>query len=247
MRVRQIIGVASLLFVLLAGSANRVQAGLIWNADADFDAGWATGANPNGVWSYGWTPYPNKTSGFTLFTAQAYIYGGRFEQWYSPSNEVGFTPLVYKNISGLYNDGNIDIPAGALIMHGGGNSGSDYSHVIWTAPSSGSFTVSAAFTMRQQAFGPLADVYVFDDGQQLFSGLVNFDGDRVSYNGQLTLSKGDTMDFVVGQDGTGLHAGSTQLDATIEAGSAVPEPSGLVLFVIGCISFALSRHRRRQS
>jgi hypothetical protein len=28
---------------------------MVWNANSDFDAGFSSGSNPNGVWTYGWS------------------------------------------------------------------------------------------------------------------------------------------------------------------------------------------------
>jgi hypothetical protein len=76
-----------------------------------------------------------------LITSSIYNYPD-FQGWDDPAEYAGRTPDVYKNNSGsLYSDGVIYIPAYALILHGGGPSGNDYSHVVWTAPTSGGMNV----------------------------------------------------------------------------------------------------------
>ena len=57
--------VAALALVL--SGMGPARADLVWNAASDFDAGFATGTNPNGAWSYGWSSA--LTSPLTLYTS----------------------------------------------------------------------------------------------------------------------------------------------------------------------------------
>jgi len=174
---------------------NRASAGTIYNAATDFDAGWNSGNNPNGVWSYGWSS--TLTSSLNLYARNRLLptYPD-FKAWDDPNNNVQFTPLVYKNDGSAYNDGNINIPAGALILHGGGSSGTDFSHVVWTAPSSGDYSLSATFTLQQVI--AQANVYVLDNGVTKASASISGDGDSFSYSTVLGLAAGDKIDFAVG-------------------------------------------------
>jgi hypothetical protein len=104
------------------------------DANADFEAGWAAGTNPNGVWSYGRT-----TDLGGLFTRHYIppVNNDLEHGWDDPSDRSGFTPSVARNAGGDYNDGNVTFRAGALILHPCGVSGRDDAHVIFTAPAAG--------------------------------------------------------------------------------------------------------------
>ena len=138
----------------------------------------------------------------------------------------------------------------ALILHGGGPSGNDYSDVVWTAPYSGTFSLAATFTGRQATTPPgnyQTNVYVLENGTTLFSKYLNTEGESGSFSGVLSLAAGATIVFADGIQGTGLHGESTQLDATISAvASAVPEPSTLTLGGISLfLGLAYAWHRRK--
>ena len=192
-----------------------------WDAANDYEAGWTEGINPNGAWSYGWSS--SVSSALTLYPRN-YINASLpdFRLWDDPSHQASLVPAVYKNVGPLYTSGptrSIFRPE-ALVLHGGGPSGNDYSHVLWTAPSTGSFTVDAIFTGRQFSTGGFQTyVDVLKNGTVLFEDYLNSFGDSATYSAVLSLSAGDKIDFAVGISGTGLHGESTQLDATIVATS----------------------------
>lgn len=240
---------AAAVLGLVAGAAGQARADIVWNAAADYDAGYAGGFNPNGAWTYGWTS--TLTSGLNVYPNHGAIPGfPNFEAWYDPNGSASSTPTVYKNAGSEVNNGNIDIPAGALILHGGGPSGNDYSDVVWTAPHSGTFSLAATFTGRQTSASPgnyQTDVYVLENGTTLFSKYLNNEGDSGSFSGVLSLAAGDTIVFAGGIQGTGLHGESTQLDATITTAS-VPEPSSLsLLLALGAVgALAYGSRRRKQ-
>lgn len=223
---------AAAVLGLVAGAAGQARSD-IWNAAADYGAGYAAGLNPNGAWTYGWTS--SLTSGLNVYTSQAVIPPGNFESWYDPKEYAQLTPTVYQNAGSAVSNGNIDIPAGALILHGGGPSGNDYSDVVWTAPYSGTFSLTATFTGRQTGApngNYQTDAYVLENGTTLFSKYLDSDGESGSLSELLSLAAGDTIVFAVGIEGTGLHGESTQLDATITTTTlSVPEPSSLTLLL----------------
>ena len=227
----------------------NLASGAIWNAANDYDAGWASANNPNDAWSYGWSS--DLSSSLHLYTRN-HINSNfpDFRIWDDPAHQASLTPNVYKNVGPDYPLGThtIEVPAGALILHGGGPSGNDYSHVTWTAPTAGTFALDVRFTGRQSPAGNYQTfVYVLSGGAILFQDFLSFRGDTATYSTSLSLFAGDNIDFAVGITGTGLHGETTQLEATITE-SAVPEPGALWIWSVGVLGLIIggrSRHRER--
>lgn len=183
---------------------------------ADYDAGWLSGSNPNGVWRYGWSS--TLGSSLTLFpnnyTTTQDCFASTYRAWNDPSNDLSFTPAVIKNIGPTCSNGNVDIPTGVLTQHFGGGSGADYAHVIFTAPFAGSYTVSITFTGRQNGLN--SDVNVLVNGALVLTGLMTANLQTIPYSATLALWAGDIIDFATGP-GTvgGLHPGHVGLSGTI--------------------------------
>lgn len=183
---------------------------------ADYDAGWLSGSNPNGVWRYGWsstlgsplTLYPQN------YTTTQDCSASTYRAWNDPSNNWGWTPAVIKNIGPTCSNGNVDIPTGVLTQHFGGLSGTDYAHVVFTAPFTGSYTVSITFTGRQNGLN--SDVNVRVNGTLVLNGLMTANLQAITYSATLALSAGDTLDFATGPGMFGgLHPGHVGLSGTI--------------------------------
>jgi hypothetical protein len=186
----------------------------IYDATADFEAGWVAGNNPNGVWSYGWT---NGIAGpLTLFTRNHIpIVNNNLEHmWDDPNNSFGFTPSVARNTGGDFDDGNVTFTAGALILHPSGIDGQAYAHVIWTAPENGIYALESTFFAQQNNIN--VDVHILVSGVSVFDDAITSNGVSRAFSGDFTLSVGDTIDFTVGPNGDFvLHPGNTGLDAMI--------------------------------
>ena len=190
----------------------------IYDPVADYDAGWQAGKNPNGVWTYGWSSTLN--SPLNRYKQKDnhkdYNPNTSFDEWNDPNELLGKTPCIWKNMGAKYSDSNVNIPAGALILHGGGpNSSSDYSHVVWTAPHDGSFLLAVTFTARQITPNYQTNVDILVKGKKLLECTLNHNGEKCSDNAVLSLIAGDKIDFAVGIPGSGLHGESTQLEAKI--------------------------------
>jgi hypothetical protein len=113
------------------------------------------------------------------------------------------------------------IPADGLAFHPG-PSGQN-AIVRWAAPSTGSYTVAATFTGRDNARGTTTDVAVLSNGVTIWSGEVDGYLAMQSYPASvLTLNAGETIDFTVGfgtdgnysYDSTGLSANISLIDTT---------------------------------
>jgi hypothetical protein len=202
------------LAALALGAATNAAAQVTsWDAAGDFSAV----SNPNGPWSYGWSA--TRGSGFNLDTLTTNIIG--VDAWNYSSTQV--EPDVFHNGTStiIAPAGTNPIPAGGLAFHPG-PSGQN-AIVRWTAPSTGSYTVAATFTGRDNARGTTTDVAVLSNGVTIWSGEVDGYLAMQSYPASvLTLNAGETIDFTVGfgtdgnysYDSTGLSANISLIDTT---------------------------------
>lgn len=189
-----------------------------WNAATDF----SSASNPAGSWSYGSRADLNDTalavySSFT--TSLVFSQSGPLSIWYLPDVSPFGVPFVLKNESGA--DVTIDssppvvVPVGRLMVHPGpsaaGEGVDSFTVVRWTAPVAGTFQVSATFYGMD--IGD-TDVHVVVNGTSVFDDVRSGVGDNRSFNGSVTVSAGDTIDFVVGRNGDESFD-STGLDASI--------------------------------
>ena len=125
---------------------------------------------------------------------------------------------------------------GQLAFHPGPQD--EYGVIRFTAPTAGTFLLSSSFTGLDFAGPTSSDVHVLLDGSVIFNGFVNGfgAGSGPSFASRLTLAAGDTVDFAVGYGSNGTYFNdSTGLTATL---SSVPEPSSLVLAVVGGMTLA---------
>lgn len=156
--------------------------GQTYDATADF----SPNANPNGVWSYGWTltlgtftPYDtHRTIGFL---------GPSGEEWY-PASQGDNSPDVVYWVPG--SSPQLTLAAGPT---------GEYSIVRWTAPADGNYSINATFS---GFYGQLGEVHVLVNNRHLFDSPAG--APAASYSGQITVSQGDAVDFAlgIGADGT---------------------------------------------
>lgn len=192
--------------VVALGSSARAQ---VYNPTAQFDAGITRSANPNGVWSYGWTA--GLSGAFTLYSNA--IKNSSGESWNDPSNLNGGTPGLGISFVTI-NNGNLDVPAGVLWGSGGGPSGNDYTDLRFTAPQAGSYTITVTFTGRQQQDN--ADAHVLVKGASVFDGVISADGQALRFDGTYTLAAGDMVEFPLGPNGdANLHPANVEIAGTV--------------------------------
>jgi uncharacterized protein (TIGR03437 family) len=201
---------AILLFVAIATSVCSAQT---YDAAADFERGWTTQSNPNGVWSYGYSS--GFASPITLYTATQAGSLGSTQLWVSPSIEIGESPNAALNDGPAFNNGNLDLLADEFLLTCG--IGGQYSDLVFTAPAEGSYSVVATFRGAQNGIGTVVGVVA--NGTVVFSSSVTSDGQLVPFSAQAQLQAGDTIVFSVGPGG-GLQ--NTGLAVTITAGSGSP-------------------------
>jgi hypothetical protein len=118
---------------------------------------------------------------------------------------------------------------------------SRYSNVLFTAPSSGEYAISAGF--RGDQYGDSANVNVISNASLLFNSYISGVGQTASYSGTVSLRAGQTIDFAVinptGYWNTGLSASVTHM-------ASVPELSTLLGFggMLTAGGFVLLRRRK---
>jgi len=104
---------------------------------------------------------------------------------------------------------------GQLALHPGPKG--EYSVARWTAPADGAYQVAATFTGIAQA--ATTDVHVLHNGQPLYDGFINVEGqgNESSCAATLQAQAGDPVDFVIGF-GNGHYGGdTTALAATLQS------------------------------
>ncbi len=167
----------------------------VWDAAADF-----ADANPNGAWSYGWTA----TLGSDWHFYPEVNFPSNAIRWHDSSIESMGAPSLWKNTG---TGSQYGVGPGQVSLHPG--PANQYSVLRWTAPFAGSYAVNAQFFT-----GDGGDT----DGNVLPMALSIFFADTTNtnpaYSHLLTLSAGDTLDFVVGSKGS-FYSDNTPVNVTI--------------------------------
>ena len=109
---------------------------------------------------------------------------------------------------------NIRWDPGRLSFHPGPKG--EYSVVRWTAPEAGAYEVRAKFLAIDQ--NTTTDVHVLHGGRPVFDRLINLrgQGKQATYDGKITVARGDTLDFVVGWGNGTYICDSTGLEVDLK-------------------------------
>ena len=233
--MKQMLLVMTLALATLA--VPRAHGGSVYDAAKDF----SSTSNPTGVWSYGSSS--TLGSAFNLDVSSATVAGLNF--WEGPIS--GVPPLTYPQIfhngtgSTITYAGTIQMLPGQLALHPGPQD--QYSVIQFTSPAAGTYHLASLFTGIDFRGPTTTDVHVLLDGSAIFNGSVNGFGSGPSFATTLTLKAGDTVDFAVGFGSNGNYLfDSTGITATL---SSVPEPSTMVLALVGVLTLAgYARFRR---
>jgi len=206
------------------GTGSATLALIVLPMSAIFDAflGFSTDTNPSpgGYWRYGYTT--TLGGAFNLYATTGSDSGGITRSWSYATN-----PCVVKNVSGTdWVDANSILYPGAdfLNMHPG--PAGQYSVTRWTASTSGTYQLAAAFkSLRTAVQAATTDIHVLLNSVSIFDGTINsfVPWSDQSFAKTLPLNAGDTIDFAVGCgpnndytcDSTGLKASIAPLGTTI--------------------------------
>jgi hypothetical protein len=205
---------------------------VVYNARADF----SETNNPNGVWSYGWSY--GLGGSMTLFPHYG-PNGEPFDNWHDDSHLQFGAPGVRSGEGFTW----LGFVAGPndVIFHPGPSG--DYAIIRWTAPQAGTATLSVDFNGYN---GGPKDIYVYQNGTQLFTDYLEGWGTLASYaNSGLSLQAQDKIDFAVGPHGV-FDGDGTAIAAFIDF-TSIPEPSTLILLAVGTISLLGYAWRRRRT
>jgi len=131
--------------VIFSLPANRVFGGTVYDAVSDFSAS----ANPNGVWSYGWSAtLGGPLNLYTISDSTCYKGDSAWGEYPCSGGDIPPPKLSHNNtnhvISLAPHFPNITIPPTLLLLHPG--PAGEYSVLRWTAPSSGLFRISTIFS-----------------------------------------------------------------------------------------------------
>jgi len=183
----------------------------------DASAGFSTAHNPNAPWAYGYST--SETSPFILYNSENHSQG--IYAWTFPHPPAG-VPAVFKNATSaaVFLCGG-SLAAGQLFFDPGLNG--EYSHIRFTVPTAGNYSISASFFGASQV-GTTTDVHILYNGKSLF------DGEVTGYLSTSTISKslsianvakGATIDLIVG-DGANGRGDSDQTGVTATITQTAP-------------------------
>ena len=139
------------------------------------------------------------------------------ETWNSSILDVLGTPgISYNSTASDITDGTVFLPAHSVGYSPGPDG--EYGVVRWTAPTAGTYNLSAAFSGDDFVFPTSTTVYILLDGKSLFSGEVVVFGPALSFSDIVSVTAGETIDFAVGFGPRGNFFGDTTgISATLTA------------------------------
>jgi len=180
-----------------------------------------SGANPNGPWSYGWSTSLGTTfSPYSHYFASASGYNG-LDAWSSGAtislqDPYDSLPAAFVNpFSTAIQVSTLTAQPGQFFVHPGPSG--QYSIARWTARQPGAYDVRATFEGIDS--GPTTtDAHIRHGGLDLVPAAyinLNGDGNSFSFETNVTVAAGDTIDFAVGNGGNGFLNDSTAVDAEV--------------------------------
>ena len=194
---------------------------------ATFDAAddFSATNNPNQTWQYG---YSNSLGGSFNLLPDSRVLSG-LDVWDNHGIDGPNTPGVVHN--GTANPISFWQP-GDLFAHPGPSA---LTIVRWTAPQNDTYSLASNFS----AGDPLAnvDVHVLRNGSSIFNDLVD-NANPASFLDNLILNTGDTIDFVVGNNGN-FSYDNTRLEARITSSDTPVVPEPITILGSVCSGFIL--------
>lgn len=158
---------------------------------ADLATDFSNTSNPNGAWTFGYTPSSPEGDAGALIPFPMSKDSGGSRLWFDPANVSLDAPSVFKNGSTATING---IAPGEAGLHPG--SVQEYAIARWTAPTAGKYAVKVQFKA-----GDTGDT----NGLLLHNGVVLVNEISTSTNAvhdlTVTLAAGDKLDVAVGNKG----------------------------------------------
>jgi hypothetical protein len=167
--------------------------GQVFNAGTDFSAV----NNPNAPWAYGTRGSPTGTA-FSLLSDATQL--GPVAIWMDTATAILGTPAISKNqSSATFQSGSVTWLAGDFTMHPGrGDAGNRrYAVTRFTSPLTGLVLISGGFLPADSGS---VDVHIIINGATVFTS-IRGGGGSVGFEFLQALNAGDTVDFVVGDNG----------------------------------------------
>ena len=220
-------------FAVIAAVVSFLAVGGAHATTYDLAEDFSLGGNPNGPFTYGSTT----TLGGVLSTYANSATYPLAETWGGSAG--GGIPNVFHNYNAFEStDGFTTMRPGQLAFHP--SFGDLHSVIRFTVPATGLYEIDAAYEGISNA-GTTSRVFILmnsDGGSPLFAGDVNgFRAGGPSYfSPTLTLTTGDTIDFVVSMRNGDPSSDSTGIDARI---TYLPEPGIEALFASGLLLVGL--------
>jgi hypothetical protein len=206
---------------IFIGPANRAFAGTIYDAVSDF----SITANPNGVWSYGWSATLGGPLNLYTNTDSTCYTGISAWSLYTCTTFLPAPQILHNNTDHVIHLAvfpQIAVPPTNLLLHP--VAAGEYRVLQWTAPNAGIFKIRALYQGLDAAGPTTTDVHVLVQSAktQITTSLLG--GQIQSYELPMTatfpavkLSAGDTVSFAVGFGADGnYNFDSTGLRAVIE-------------------------------
>lgn len=241
-RASFIIVLAIALVTCLARSASA--------ESADIVLGFSASNNPNGVWSYYYTPSGGSATLFTQNANPVYYNNNTppldllLPGWSTNSAVPGFQYIV-QNTTGStvypYQSGypsTVTVPNNTLWMDPENGSVS----VVFTAPTAGTYAIDGDFLGIDSGENS-HPVQILDDGTVVWSGTISSFGQDDPFGLLESLNTGDTIafDVLTGSSGCTYCNLSTGLDGTV---TLTPEPASILLFGTGLLAIGFILRKR---
>jgi hypothetical protein len=215
-----------------------------YDPTAAFEAGWLTGSNPNGVWTYGFSS--GFTNPVTLYNRQASgaVNGSSNQTWFSSTTNIGFSPsLAYNNGAG-FDNGNVNFLTDELDLVAG--VGGQYTDLVFTAPLDGTYSVAGSFRGDQHGIDTV--VGVVENGSVLFNSTVTSVGEVVPFSlAGVHLTAGEKIVFSVGPNGGDQNTGFSATITGPPNVAPIPEPSSFFLLATGMAGVGSLIRRKLQA
>jgi hypothetical protein len=219
---------------ILAAVASFAGATLADAQTYDATTSFSVVSNPNGVWSYGYSPLGGSSYAMTVFNQ---VIDGAL--WLDSSYDTLSTPSIWKNLGSGTTDG---VAPGQISLNPGPVAGGDFAILRFTAPTAGTYGVTGQFYAGDS--GSMSGYIVLAGNMSSpLESFSNTTDTSIFTPLSLSMTSGETLDFVVGNGGGSFFFGNTPLIATINAAVPEPETYALMLAGLGLLGFAARRSK----